>query len=82
MLNQNIFDKQLFEVEVVDVLTDAFHHGLINFFVGLSTQGADGGTFAGVERAELYAGRVGGNAHLPAQCVDFADKVTFRGTAD
>ena len=51
-------------------------------FVRLPSQRADGGAFAGVEHADLQKVGVGGDAHLTAERVYLAHKMSLGGAAD
>jgi hypothetical protein len=72
-----LHDFQLF------LVFDGFHHNrMIIGLVLLPPQGMDGITLAGVQHPHLDAGFIGRETHLASQGVNFANKLTFGGTAD
>ena len=48
----------------------------------MRSQRMDGGTFSLVQHPILDTSGVGGDAHLPAQCVQLPDQVTLAGAAN
>ena len=81
-LGEEFRHKQLTHVEIVRILDRFFHDALIEEFVRLHAQRMDGRPLACVEEAPLNARTIRSNAHLAAESVDFADKVTLAGAAD
>jgi hypothetical protein len=58
------------------------HPATVSLLVGLRARRPDGWPAASIEHLELNAGRVDGSRHQPAECIDFRDEVTFRGSAN
>ena len=54
----------------------------VQLAIGLRARGAHRRTLAGIERAELDAGRVGGPRHHAAQRIDLAHQVALADAAD
>jgi hypothetical protein len=72
----------LFDCDVRDIFQGLFHRAVVFVFVYLGAEGENGCAFCHVEHADLYCGFVCDCSHQTAQCVDFANEVTFCSAAD
>jgi hypothetical protein len=65
------------------LLTQRSSHGVpVQFLVALDAQGSHRRTFARIDKAELDAGLIRVPRHLPAQRINFFDKVPFGYASD
>src|SRR5579864_1602230 len=81
-LDDQALDARLANRQVGRRLEHTFHPRAIRGLVGLRAMGADGGTFAGIEQAELNPGFVNRDAHLAAQRVHLAYEMALADSAD
>ncbi len=82
LFDEKRFRGALLDFEMRSSLKAVFHFLGVGRSIGLGAGGADGRSFRGVEHPELDAPPVGDFSHQPAERVDFADDVSFRGPAD
>ena len=81
-VDRQVCDLLLKQLEVRLALEQRAYRASVQRTVGLCTGCADGGTLAGIERAELDSGAVGGTRHRAAERVDLLDQVTLADAAD
>ena len=58
------------------------HRLPVKLAVGLRAGTADGGSLGAVKQAKLDAGLIGGTAHHPVECIDFAHQMAFAQAAN
>ena len=81
IFKQHIGYLSLFQVQTLGVLDSLFHKVVICHTVYLRTQTVYRRTFAAVQHPALYEGLIRRPAHLAAECVYLAYKMTFRSAA-
>jgi hypothetical protein len=80
--DDEVDDRLLEDREILRVLENRSHGGLVEHSIGLRTSGAHGRPLAGVQHAKLDSGAVGRSAHDAVECVDFLDEVALADPAD